>query len=320
MDIKLKWVNRNTTPVTIKIYRNETQVPNEQLGDPIATLAGTATGWTDTTAVRRKTYYYTIETTDGNVRSYSLPRKIFADFNNGPGPRELIWGNSDYGYFGIVESTDFFSASEVAVLAQATLNSPPSNPVPTWHKWIRRGKICFVPAQPLANAVTVIHLYQAGLVHGMDNNGPWNPGLGTGGNVNQLRTIERGYDKFIVRLPTASDDRNNPSRAISSSGQTPAVRRYSEVSDLIYPGVRGFVPSSQRAPNTEYYVVASQQNAGRQTATCTMFGTTGTLQGTPSTAATTGVELEAIGGITTWATSLSWTPILEMVPQLTVEI
>lgn len=313
MDIKLKWVNRNTTPVTIKIYRNEVQVPNDQLVNPIATLANTVTEYTDTTAVRRKTYYYVIETTDGNVKSYSLPKKVYADFPNGPGPRDLIWGDSNLGYFGTVESVDFLTPAEIAgALIPAFLNNPPSNPIPQWHKWIRRGKVCFVPAQPICPTTYIHTLYNAGLVHGIDGDGPWIP---TGYNpVNQMKTIQKGFDKFIVRLPTGSDDRNNPSRAIPGSGQTVAVRRNSEMADLYYPMVRGYVPSSQRPPNTESYVLGSSQNAGRQTATCTMFGTTGTLQGTPSTYAS-GAEMEAIGSIIAFGTAISWSPLLELVPQ-----
>ena len=149
-------------------------------------------------------------------------------------------------------------------------------------------------------------------MHGIDGDGPWIP---TGYNpVNQMKTIQKGFDKFIVRLPTGSDDRNNPSRAIPGSGQTVAVRRNSEMSDLYYPMVRGYVASSQRPPNTESYVLGSLQNAGRQTATCTMFGTTGTLQGTPSTYAS-GAEMEAIGSIIAFGTAISWSPLLELVSQ-----
>lgn len=313
MDIKLKWINRNAIPVTIKIYRNETQVPNNQLANPIATLAGTATEYTDTTAVRHKTYYYVIETTDGNVTSYSLPKKVVADFNNGPGPRDLIWGDSNLGYFGTVESIDFLTPAEIcSALIPSLLSALGSNPVPQWHKWIRRGKVCFVPAQPVANAATITNLYAAGLVHGMDNNGPWQPSATL---VNQLRTIQKGYDKFIVRLPTGADDRTDTTRAIPASGNTPAIRRYSELSDLYYPMVKNMVPTSQRAPNLDAAIVLGSIGAGRQIATCTMFGTSGILQGCPSTTAVNSTELEAIGGVVTWPTACTWLPLLELVPQ-----
>ena len=319
MNIKLKWANRNTTPVTIKIYRNETQVPNDQLVNPIATLEGAVTEYIDTTAVRHKTYYYVIETTNGTLKSYSLPKKVVADFSNGPGPRDLIWGDSNYGYFGTLESASFLGAAEIcSALIPSLLAALGANPVPQWHKWIRRGKVCFVPAQPIAAAATMPNLYNAGLVHGMDNIGPWQPGVA---GVNQLKTIQKGYEKFIVRLPTGSDDRTDQTRTIPSSGNTPDIRRYSELSDMYYPILKNMVPTSQRAPNVEAAVLVATMAQGRQIATCTMFGTLGSLQGCPSVTATTSTELEAIGGYASWATSLTWVPLLELVPQPpTVEI
>lgn len=315
MNIKLKWQNRNTLAVSAKIYRNETIVPNDQLANPIATVPGSQLEYTDTTAVRRKTYYYVIETTDGNNRAFSLPIKVFADFGVGPGPRTLIWGTPDYGYFGTIDATDFFTALEVSTLSASSGSYPNNVAGMVWHKWMRRGKVLYVPSAGITTLATITGLYSDGLVHGMSGPGPWKP---TGAvDVDQMKTLEKGYDKFIVRLPTGADDRNNPSRAISGSGQTVAVRRFSEWADLIYPFVANYVPTSQRAPNTESTSLIGQITNGRQPLSCTMFGTTGTIQGTPAGAAS-GAELEAVGAILAFSGSASWFPLIELIPQTPV--
>lgn len=313
MFVKLKWVNRNQVPVTTKIYRTEAITPPDQLTNPLATLDGTILTWTDLTAVRRKTYYYVFETDYQTQKVFSNPLKVFVEYNNGPGPRDLIWGDSQYGYYGTVSSVDFISPADLASLYAPTFAfNPPANPIPLWNKWIRRGKILYVPLSPCNILITYTGLYLSGLQFGTDDNGPYQPnGVAP---TNQRKIITRGFDRFIVRLPSGTDDRNNPSFTIPSPSAD-SLRRYSEVADLIYPSLSQSVCPSQRSPKLESSGTWSTQNAGREIATSTRFGTTGFVSAGNISVTSPGSELEKLGAIRPWSTSVSWVPVLEFIQE-----
>ena len=313
MFVKLKWVNRNLIPVTTKIYRNETIVANDQLANPLATLDGAVLTYQDNTVVRRKTYYYTFETINtGGQKVYSNPLKVYVEYNNGPGPRDLIWGDTQFGYFGTLTSMEFFSPADLGAFTPAITYNPPTNPIPLWNKWIRRGKICYTP-QGFCNAlITYQSLYANGLHFGTDDNGPWQPnGIAP---VNQRRVIEKGFDKFIVRLPTATDDRNNPTFTVAA-GSPDSVRRYSEVADFFYPGLTTVVCPSQRSPKLAAAVNPNVVNGGREMATATRLGTTGFVRGIFVGSTTPGSEYEKLGAVNGWTTGCSWLPVLELIPE-----
>lgn len=313
MFVRLKWVNRNQIPVTTKIYRNEVIVPNDQLANPVASLDGAILTWQDDTVVRRKTYYYVFETVNtAGQKVYSNPLKVYVEYNNGPGPRDLIWGDTQFGYFGTVASVDFFSPGDLANFTPAVPYNPPGNLLPLWNKWIRRGKICYTPQSSCNTLITYSTLYTNGLHFGTDDNGPWQPGGVSG--VNQRRVIEKGFDKFIVRLPTATDDRNNPTFTIPA-GSPDSVRRYSEVADFFYPGLSTVVCPSQRSPKLASAVTPVGMNGGREMATATRFGTTGFVRGIMATPVTPGSEYEKLGTLLAWNTGCSWLPVLELIPE-----
>lgn len=319
MYVKLKWLNRNQIPVTTKIYRNDTIKANDQLGTPLATLDGSITTYTDDTAVRRNTYYYTFETINGGQSAYSAPLKVVADYNNGPGPRDLVWGDSQLGYFGTINSTDFITPPELNALLTIAPQANSTFPLPTWNKWIRKGKICYVPNAPVHIAVLYDVFYKSGVHFGTDDNGPWLPGT-TSTPVNQRRIITKGYDQFIVRLPTGADDRANPTDTIAA---TPAdsLRRFSEVADFLYPMLSNTVCPSSRVPKLPHALGYGSFNAGRDPGVSTKQGTTGFVRSITTSAPTLdGATYEKFGAALAWNTTCSWIPVLEMIPDKGIEV
>lgn len=314
MFVRLKWVNRNQIPVTTKIYRNETIVPNDQLANPLATLDGAVVTWQDNTVVRRKTYYYVFETINaGGQKVYSNPLKVYVEYNNGPGPRDLIWGDTQFGYFGTITATEFFTPGDIAALFPAINYNAPSNLTPLWNKWIRRGKICYTPQSSINLLVTYWQLYQNGVHFGTDDNGPWQP-TGSTGLVNQKKVIEKGFDKFILRLPTATDDRNNPTFTIPA-GSPDSVRRFSEVADFFYPMLNTVVCPSQRSPKLAIAANPIVINGGRDMATATRFGTAGFVRGIMANPVTPGSEYEKLASASPFNTGIAWVPVLELIPE-----
>jgi hypothetical protein len=246
MFIKLKWVNLNSQPVTTRIYRNDTPVTNDLLGTPLVELINGEVEWVDNNVVRNATYYYTFETIGANETVYSKPLEVQAVPRSGPGPQELQFGDMSYGYFGQVPSSMLFSGPELKAAVGLTVGTE-IVASPMWDKWARNGKICYFPRRALFYRVRWSELYNLGLVYGVDGPGPQN--LGT--PVNQLKIVEKGLDRFIVRLPTGIDDRNNPDRLIpadASNTTIQAYREYSEVADFLYP-LAIFAPRAQRAIN-----------------------------------------------------------------------
>jgi hypothetical protein len=317
MYVKLKWLNRNQIPVTTKIYRNDTQKPNDQLGTALATLDGAITTWTDETVVRRNTYYYTLETVNGGQSAYSNPIKVVADYNNGPGPRDLVWGDTQLGFFGTITSTDFIFPADLMALLTIAPSPYTSNPLPTWNKWIRRGKICYVPNAPIHIAVLYDVFYKSGVHFGTDDNGPWMPTTTTT-PVNQRKIITKGFDQFIVRLPTGADDRANPTDTIVAS-PADSLRRFSEVSDFIHPMISNYVAPSARCPKLPHAIGYSSMNSGREIASSTRQGTTGFARALASTAPTSGADMEKLV-LQPWNTTCSWLPVLEMIPDKGIEV
>lgn len=306
MQIKLKWVNSNTLPTLTRIYRNESIKPNDQLGEPIVELEGSVTEWVDTSVTRGKTYYYVFGVVTDVQVLYSAPLKVDAVYRTGPGPSTFLRGDQSLGYYGSVSSLDFMTSSEF--LERVNYNTTPTNALPVWDKWSRNGKILFVPRQLITEALSWQLIYNLGCVFGTNDDGPWRP-VGAAPK-NQQTIITKGFDRFIVRLMTGADDRNNPSRVVADAASV-GVRRFSEAADLIYPLINEGVPSSQRFPRLS--MISSSFNAitgGRQVL-CQEKYKTGCLVAHSSTA-TTGATIEALSEYPT-TNSRAWKPVLELV-------
>jgi len=307
MRIKLKWTNRNTRPVQTKIYRTETIVANNQLGEPLVTLEDGVLEWLDTTAVYGKTYYYVFGVVGGPNELYSTPLKIDAVYSTGPGPTTLQNGDQQLGYFGQVAALDFLTCSELQTLCgypQQAMNYP----MTIWDKWYRNGKILFVPRYLCGDAGGWQYLYSQGLVFGTDDEGAWRPsGVAP---VNQMKIIEKGFNRFIVRLPTGADDRNNPGRTVPDAAPV-SYRKYSETADLHYPTVSQWFPSTQRYPRiSSAAATLAVINSSRQIL-CQEKYKTGCLVGLPGSASTA-ATLEALGEYPV-GSARGWKPTLELI-------
>ncbi len=241
MKVKLLWVNRNTQPTTIYIYRNNVPTPNNQLSNPIANIPGDKTEYVDTSVVTGQTYYYVIATILGATFVYSAPIKVTVQYSTGPGPNKLQYGDSQLGYFGECTASEMFTRDELITwFGPIGVSSPGLVPLPIWDKWVRNGKVLFVPRTTIISSVSWNDIYTRGAVFGNDTTGPARI---VQPPVLQSAKINRGYYTFKVRLLTGVDDRNNPDFISDSST---ATRYYSEVADLCYPRAYQFFPVEQR--------------------------------------------------------------------------
>ena len=308
MQIKLKWVNRNVLPTVTRVYRTTALLPNDQLGAPLVELDGGITEWVDTTAVRGTTYYYVFGVVGGGTTYYSQSLKIEAVYNTGPGPSKIAVGDQELGFFGAVAAIDFFTAAEIQAFTGIS-GATPVTPLPTWDKWCRNGKILFIPKTTLSVNASFLTLYSAGLVFGTNDNGAYVP---TGGTpTNQRRVITRGLDRFIIRAPTAADDRNNPTRVVADDA-TIDIRGFSEVADLMYPAINVCIPPIQRfprllSPGSDSASVVTSNRAGLAQEKY-KAGFCASLPGNITNRATQQALLES-----SFTAIIGWRPVLELI-------
>ena len=205
MAVKLNW----TTPPDaskVTIYRALTKIKHSELPAPLTELAGTATSYSDATAIRNTVYHYVVavEAADGTVRmSQSQSHGYFPE--TGHGPSALIRGDYNEGYFGSVTGTELFTGSTLG--AAMRLVSPSvdsyfvwSNASPIWDKFAVDGKILFIPRTIIAMAQPR-GVYYCGFMFGTDDNGkyPVGAGLAALGVANQKRVVERDGYRYRVR-------------------------------------------------------------------------------------------------------------------------
>lgn len=241
----LKWTNRTLAPFTINIYRGAAELDRKNLSNPIATLTGGESTYSDEVP-RGSTNYYVIEVVKGTDKATSNNIQVLALPKKGPGPVTLLQGDYNYGYFGTIASKDFVSGFQLFELAAAGAGIA-SQIAPIWHKYIRKGKVLYVPQGPiLVGGISYKSLYDKGLVFGVNGNGPYQPNGST--PTNQLKTVEVNGSKLKVRLMTGYDD-----ALVGLATNVPNADEYlnpqpNEWDDLVYP-LHESTPIAQRMAN-----------------------------------------------------------------------
>lgn len=151
-------------------------------------------------------------------------RKKTPIMDPGPGPQELIAGDSDVGYFGTLTTSEFFTAQDLSNSLNLTVGTTNAASF-VWFKFIRDGKILFIPSKPLKYNVSWYELYLNGLVYG--GREPNASLVST--NINQNRTVSDSSSQYLVRL--ISTDNNPP--VVSLIADSPDTHG-SEWNSLLY--------------------------------------------------------------------------------------
>jgi hypothetical protein len=306
---KLSWTNPNgATPITVNIYRGTAPLDRSNLSGALVSLTAGETTWTDNTALRGTTYYYVFETISATDRVVSPNYQIVTVPRRGAGPNVLQAGDYNYGYFGTISSASFINGPALKAAVNLGVGTIVSAS-PRWHKYARNGKVIFVPEGPLTAAtVSWQALYNAGLVFGSNDNGPYNAGA----NVNQNVQVTIGADTYRVRLMRGYNDDYStfpPATTVAEPVETFTC----EWDDFVYP-MSVFVPTVQRMANranlanaTLYggssYTVAVQEKTVSGAAVNNLYrGLANAIR--------TGITNR---GSISYATGLSWWPVLELI-------
>lgn len=198
MQIKLAWDNRNSTDDGTRIYKSISVIDSNNLPPVLVTLGPGASSYIDPDVIRDQTYHYRIEIFKGTDKSLSQDIVATAVPYTGPGPQDLLTGDYERGYFGIVDPVDFITnAALIALVGDPGGGNIGDN---KWMKFAYKGKILFIAHQPIKYSTTWKSLYDRGLVYGTDNSG--NPGITGLAAVNQKTVVSIAGNKFLVRLMT----------------------------------------------------------------------------------------------------------------------
>lgn len=200
MQIKINWQNPNTTADGVRVYRSTSPIDIRALPQVYATLAGNATSYIDNQVTLLATYYYVLEVYKGADKIFSSNIQGYANAYSGPGPQDIIAGDMDAGYYGMVKTPDFVTWDDFLAWSKITVSSKNTSGLNDWMKFSFKGKVLFIARQPLGMS-NWNNLYNNGLVFGVDGPGPRENNAVTA--VNQLKIITFGNSQFKVRLPTA---------------------------------------------------------------------------------------------------------------------
>ncbi|ANZ48731.1 putative virion structural protein [Erwinia phage vB_EamM_ChrisDB] len=251
MALKLTWANPNVVANSIAIYRGDAELNPAALPTPLVVLTNGETTWTDATADYGKTFYYILGTRTANDEVLTASQKILVADNRGIGPSILKFGDDNLGYYGTVLSSDFVGFPDLQAVAAVTMSTLTWNPV--WHKFVRNGKIIYVPDGVPPDFYTWQQIYQFGFMYGIDANYP--PGLTLTGltPTNQNRIIDFKGQKYRVRTIRGWSD-DPVSQYVSTvvngteSDAAALAIKNNEFSDFIY-ALMTYVPLKQRTEN-----------------------------------------------------------------------
>lgn len=230
MSIRINWVNPNPNFDKIYIYRSLEPIDIAALPAPLTTLT-TGTTYLDTTSVVNTLYWYAVGVEyDGDIIASVLEPAIqLLDY--GPGPKELLCGDMNRGYFGTMLDTEFVSYATLAAYYGLVVSSTVPFANRLWGKFAYGGKILYMPYCRLCDAVQYTSLYGKGIVFGIDGPGVVPSGASA---TNQRQVYPIGDSDFIVRCARGGV---SPSYAYASSVN-------SEYNQCIY----GLIQANQTLP------------------------------------------------------------------------
>ncbi|QVW28665.1 putative virion structural protein [Erwinia phage pEa_SNUABM_8] len=125
--------------------------------------------------------------------------------NSGPGPKQLLHGDSLMGYFGRVSEKDLYTHSELFTLLLNGTAASAASGTEGWYKFFCQGAVIYLPVTPMASGVSWSMLYNAGIVYGVDGVGsyPMSPSVSQA-KILTKDTTSDGRIYLRPKLPTAS--------------------------------------------------------------------------------------------------------------------
>lgn len=152
------------------------------------------------------------------------PSKPIDDLKNAPGPKHLIAGTREAGFYGFVKPNEFglitgletphniMNGDNLALAIGLSVGTPKDSNIP-WMKFSYRGKTIFMPVRPIRYQISWNHIYQAGAVYGsgdiitdgeqfmLENDDFYNGVTKSLERAPQSSVVTLGDRDYVVRLP-----------------------------------------------------------------------------------------------------------------------
>lgn len=181
--------------------------------------------------------------------------KPIDDLHNGPGPKHLISGNRDAGFYGFVKPSEFgmiddlesthklMNGDNLALAIGLSVGETMNTNVP-WMKFSFKEKTIYIPVRPLRNYVAWRHIYQSGAVYGTNeeissgeqfmlaNDDRYNGITNSLPRVSQTAAVVIDQRHYAVRLPKGANSDPLDSYEDSDRG---VIGSESEWNNLILP-------------------------------------------------------------------------------------
>ena len=149
----------------------------------------------------------------------------------GPGPKDLIAGDLNLGYYGPLPQTSLFTEPELSALLGIENLGVALNTDFVWLKFSYKERTLFIPSKPLRRSVSWQDLYLEGLVFGT-NLDEFHP---NGFGVNQNRYVYLADEgRFKVRLPYGRSGDETSDYVNTGADFDPVVTHDSEWNELLY--------------------------------------------------------------------------------------
>lgn len=225
--------------------------------------------------------------------------------NSGPGPKTIILGNENHGYFGEFDSTLLFSAEELIdkTVSGVSLSNVPNSLM--WLKFIINGKILFLPKTQICTGVSWIDLYELGLVYGTDDNGLYP----TDNPTNQMVVVNKGKDGFKVRLPTGRNMDPSPNTVAGNWNEVTLESEFVKTYGALSSATTPLKPAGVAQWNKFNNNVDMQFNLGPNTYTLVQESNSISVA-----VSTFGFSPPAVTVVYNKTRGGAWRPVLELIP------
>lgn len=224
MKIKIEWENVNGPGVKVNLYRHTATFTTPTPEQLIATIEDDSDFYIDDIP-EGSTRFYLVEFERGGLKSVGKPMKVVATFSKGPGPQELIFGDTEYGYFGTVNN--FMSYRELHEKVTETLREMGTLVTEKFqvHKILFKGRVFLALNMSVAAGTVVRGVPQANTF--IQAASDLNKEIEHGGYRYRVRTVSAGSEDEI-RAFCFSLYSPNPS-ATRSPEKSPNGQRISAV-------------------------------------------------------------------------------------------
>ena len=150
--------------------------------------------------------------------------KDVVDHSAAPGRKELEAGDTEAGFFGFVQASDFITGDQLALDIGLSAGTSQNSDTP-WIKYIWKGKVCFTPLKTIRRSIDWDSIYNVGAVYGTNDEGTLPPEgrLGTeltiDGSDNSINTT--GH--FLGDKSSATDNYDT----VGAAGDTIVLKGWS---------------------------------------------------------------------------------------------